>query len=69
MRKLVLAILASFAIMYLVPFAVYGPLSMIAGLEPPSDGDPAAFMIGVAVSKVGTATVFVLIFNYARNVV
>ena len=41
MRKLPAAILATIAIMYLVPFPIYGGLSLVTDIEPPSSESPA----------------------------
>jgi energy-converting hydrogenase Eha subunit E len=67
MRKLALSVIATLAIIYIVPFPFYGLLSVLAGLEPPSDGSPVQFMIGVLVSKVGIALAFVLLFYLGRT--
>lgn len=52
-------------VIYIVPFAVYSSFSMVAGLKPPSESSPLRFLLGVAVSKLGTALVFVLIYFIA----
>lgn len=61
-----LAVLAVFLILFLVPIIVYGVLSRLTGLQPPGD-NPAAFLTGVAVSKLGTAVAFVGIWLLARD--
>jgi hypothetical protein len=65
MAKVTFAILLVFAIIYIVPFLVYGPLSAVWGMETP--GSPGRFMVSVAVTKIGIAVVFVLIFHLARE--
>lgn len=66
-RSVVLASLATFLIMFLVPILPYGALSALAGLEPPGNSEsPAQFMLAVVVMKVGVALGFVLIFHAAR---
>ena len=66
MRKLILNIGLVLAIIYIVPFVVYGVGSVIAGLKPPEGVSPGRFLISVFVSKFGTAITFVLIFYFAR---
>jgi len=67
MGKLILSIGLVLAIIYIVPFVVYGVGSVVAGLKPPEGASPARFLISVLVSKVGTAISFVLIFYVARE--
>ncbi len=54
-----------FLVIFIIPIAVYGGLSRLTGLQPPGD-DPAAFLAGVAVSKLGTAIAFVGIWTLGR---
>jgi hypothetical protein len=61
-----LAVLAVFLALFVVPVLVYGALSQLTGLQPPGN-DPAAFLTGVAVSKLGTALAFVGIWLLARD--
>lgn len=61
-----LAVLAVFLTLFVVPVLVYGALSQLIGLQPPGE-DPAAFLTGVAVSKLGTALAFVGIWLLARD--
>lgn len=63
--NLVVATAGVFAVIFLVPVAVYGALSAFTGLQPPGDS-PWVFLAGVAVSKAGTAVAFVLLFALAR---
>ena len=65
--KLILNIGSVLVIIYIVPFAVYGVGSVVAGLKPPEGASPACFLISVLVSKFGTAVCFVLIFYVARG--
>ena len=67
MRKLILNIGLVWAIIYIVPFVVYGVASVLTGLKPPEGVSPARFLISVLVSKLGTAMTFVLIFHFARG--
>jgi hypothetical protein len=62
----VLAIAAVFLTLFIVPVMVYGVLSRVSGLQPPGD-DPVAFLAGVAVSKIGTASAFVGIWIMAGD--
>jgi hypothetical protein len=61
-----LATTAVFLTIFLVPILVYGTLSQVTGLQPPG-GDPAAFLAGVAVSKIGTAIAFVGLWYIGRD--
>src|SRR5512136_321991 len=67
MRKLISNILLVLAIIYIVPFVVYGVGSVVAGLKPPEGASPARFLMSVFVSKLGTAITFVLIFHFTRE--
>ncbi len=67
MSKVILSIILVLAIIYLVPFAVYGVGSVLFGLKPPEGASPLQFLLSVLVSKTGTAIAFVLIFYLARN--
>ncbi len=67
MDKVILSIILVLAIIYIVPFLVYGLFTVIAGLKPPEGASPAQFLTSVFVSKVGTAIAFVLIFYFASS--
>ena len=67
MGRTMLSIVLTLAIIYIVPFLVYGIFSALAELKPPEGTSPLQFIVGVFVSKVGTAIGFVLIFYLARN--
>ena len=67
MQRLLLAILATLAIMYVVPLPIYGGLSLVTDIEPPSPDSPGLFMLSVLVVKVGVAIGFVLLFHLARS--
>ena len=67
MGKTILSIVLTLAIIYIVPFLVYGVFSAVAGLKPPEDASPVQFLVSILVSKVGTAIAFVLIFYFARD--
>ena len=59
---LIATILLVFVVIFMVPVAVYGAVSAATGLMPPGDR-PFRFLAGVAVSKLGTAAAFVLIWH------
>jgi hypothetical protein len=67
MGKTILSIVLTLAIIYIVPFLVYGVFSAVAGLKLPEGASPVQFLASVFVSKVGTAIAFVLIFYLARS--
>ena len=52
--------------LFLVPIAVYGLFSAVTGLAPPGNS-PMLFLAGTAVSKLGTALAFVLVYHLARD--
>ncbi|WP_135449568.1 hypothetical protein [Tabrizicola caldifontis] len=62
----VLAVLAVFLTIFIVPVLVHGAISRLTGLRPPGD-DPLAFLAGAAVSKIGTAVAFVGIWVLAQD--
>ncbi|UCG49838.1 MAG: hypothetical protein JSU94_08645 [Phycisphaerales bacterium] len=64
--RYVLAVLATLAIIYVVPFVFYGISSMVWDMKPPSDVSPAQFLLGILVSKTGTAIAFVLIYHFGK---
>lgn len=57
----VLAVLAVLAIIYVVPLMIYGVASACGWLRLPTQSSPQAFLLGVLVTKVGTAAAFVLL--------
>jgi hypothetical protein len=67
MRKILLAVGLVLAIMYVVPFPVYGLLSALTGLQPPTEGSATLFLLSVLVIKVGVAVAFVLLYSLARD--
>jgi hypothetical protein len=64
--RLPLAIIAVWAVIFVVPVLVYGLASVVTGLQPPGDS-AATFLLGVAISKFGTAIAFVLIYSRTQN--
>jgi len=67
MANVLIAAALVLAIIYIVPFLVYGLASAVAGLKPPEGTSPGRFLLSVLVTKVGTATAFVLIFYLGRS--
>ncbi len=67
MEKVILGVVLVLAIIYVVPFLVYGLGSAVAGLQTPAGVSPKQFLVSVFVSKIGTALAFVLIFHFARS--
>ena len=66
MKNIILCFVLVLAIIFLVPVVVYGAFSSATGLQPPGDA-PWVFLLGVFISKIGTALAFVLIFHAARS--
>ena len=67
MTNVILSVFFVLAIIYIVPFLIYGLASVVAGLKSPEGASPARFLVSVLISKIGTAITFVLIFFFARN--
>ena len=66
MARLIMAILLVLAVIYAVPFVLYGGASILWDLRPPTSASPNRFLLGVLVTKVGTALAFVSIFALSR---
>lgn len=67
MNKVALSVVVVLAVIYAVPFVVYGLASVVVGLKTPQGVSPARFLTGVFVSKIGTALAFVMIFHLAHD--
>lgn len=67
MPKILLSTILVLAVIYIVPFIVYGLFSTLIGTKMPEGVSPTMFLLSVLVSKLGTAIAFVLIFYFARN--
>jgi hypothetical protein len=67
MEYVILSILLVLAIIYIVPFLIYGLGSVVAGLKTPAGVSPMQFLLSVLVTKTGTAIAFVLVFYLARS--
>ncbi|MBS3974157.1 MAG: hypothetical protein KGZ89_04745 [Actinobacteria bacterium] len=62
MMLVVWAVLAVLAIIYVVPFVVYGIASAFGGVELPQEVSPRRFLLGILLTKFGTAVAFVIVF-------
>lgn len=67
MTKILLSIILVLAVIYIIPFIVYGLSSALIGAKMPEGVSPLIFLLSVLISKIGTAIAFVLIFYFARN--
>ncbi|MDR3570966.1 MAG: hypothetical protein P4L81_02070 [Candidatus Pacebacteria bacterium] len=67
MTKISINVILVLAIIYVVPFIVYGLASAFFGLPTPEGVSPLMFLVSVLVSKIGASVAFVLIFYFARN--
>ncbi len=63
--RILIAIASVWAILFAVPFVIYGTASSFLDLQAPGEAVP--FLSGVAVTKLGTALAFVGIFALSRN--
>jgi hypothetical protein len=66
--KLITTVLLVLAVIYVVPFVLYGGASALWGLQPPPSASPSRFLLGVLVTKVGTALGFVSLFSVSRTI-
>ena len=64
--RLIGAVMATFAIMFVVPFPAYAGFEALGLVELPQDGSPAQFVLSVLVMKFGVALGFVFLFVLAR---
>lgn len=55
-------------VIFSVPMIVYGIASAVGWLNLPEGASPAEFLLGVAISKAGTALTFVGLFFIARSI-
>jgi hypothetical protein len=62
----ILSIIATLLIIYIVPFILYALATVVWDLKPPDDAPPWQFLLGILVSKTGTAIAFVLIYTFAK---
>jgi hypothetical protein len=68
MRRVLWAWFVVLAVMYLVPFLVYGPASALGWVEIPVPEAPGRFVVSVLATKVSLATGFVGVFFVGRSV-
>ena len=66
-HRILLGIALTVVITFVVPLPIYGTLYALTGLQIPTSGSPAQFMVSVIVMKLGVAVAFVLLFSLARN--
>lgn len=64
--RVLIAVILVWAILFVVPFAVYGSASKFLDLKPPV-GPAWRFLSGVALTKLGTALAFVALFAHSRD--
>jgi len=62
------AMVAVLAIIFVVPLAVYGAASTFGGVELPAESSPQQFLLGVLVTKIGTAVAFVMLLQLTSTV-
>lgn len=63
--SVIFAIVAVLAIIYVVPFVFYAGASALHIVDIPPDASPQRFLLGVLITKLGTAVAFVLILQLA----
>ncbi len=62
MKKLILASLLALLAIYIVPFVVYATASVLGALQAPDTAPAGQFLLGVLITKLGTAITFVVLF-------
>jgi hypothetical protein len=67
--RLIGAVLATLAIMFVVPLPAYAGFEALGLVELPQDGSPGQFVLSVLVMKIGVALGFVFLFILARPMV
>ncbi len=67
MVRPILSTLVVLLVIYVVPFLVYGLASVMTGLQPPTAASPTDFLLGVLLTKIGTAAAFVAFFAASRG--
>jgi len=65
--RYILSIIATLVIIYIVPFILYAAATVVWDLKPPDDAPAWQFLLGVLVSKTGTAIAFVAIYHFAKG--
>jgi hypothetical protein len=64
--KYLLPIIVTLVIIYIVPFVLYAVSTVVWDLEPPDDVAPWQFLLGILVTKIGTAIAFVLLYQFSK---
>jgi hypothetical protein len=64
--KHILSIIIVLVIIYIVPFILYAMSTVVWDLKPPDDIAPWQFLLGILISKTGTAIAFVVLYHYAK---
>lgn len=67
MGTIILAVGLVLAVIFVVPFVLYGLAASLFGLKTPATISPLRFLLGTLIGKIGTALAFVLIFSSARS--
>lgn len=67
MGNLILAVFLVLIVIFFTPFLIYSLFTLTAGLKPPVEKSPLLFFLGILISKLGTAAVFVLLFYFSRH--
>lgn len=63
----VFAVAAVLAIIFVVPFVLYGAASALHLVDIPQETSPQRFLLGVLITKLGTAAAFVLILHLGAD--
>ena len=61
--SIILTIAAVLAIIYGVPLVIYSAASALGWLQALAQSSPQAFLLGILITKLGTAVTFVLILQ------
>jgi len=62
----ILSIITVLAIICIIPFVLYALSTVVWDLKPPDDIAPWQFLLGILISKAGTAIAFVVFYDYAK---
>lgn len=68
MIDVLLAVAAVSAILFIVPVIFYGAASRYITLPSPEAAGVGRFLLGVLITKIGTAVAFVMLFHLTHNV-
>ena len=64
--RILIAVVAFWASLFAVPFAVYGSASSLLDLKPVA-GPAWRFLTGIAITKLGTSVAFVALFSVSHT--